>query len=420
MNVKTKQGILVMLVFCIVLSIALALCFHFSIKSVLAVGGGSDYFITDQTDNETVEVDYYNDCYKDGNLPGNVIIALDRDIGASLTFTTSGRVNSIKWAVCIEKEDDTYKVTQSGSGFTAVGTSTSNGGTVDIPQDGYILFAKGDKWSTELQKLQVGDTVSALQKADGTVTAWNNELKQAVAVSGTNVLIDGKTTVYTEGYFSTVSGTAYSIVTAVADTESDDYIVTSKRMYASSSSAQDIIVPSGGIVLVSSGEIQAGSTYSYAKPFMQATKAGDTISIEIPERSGVARYIRNTTQSTVIPVCFYNDFHKDSSNSSCIGNIPNNSVVYIDRTVLPDGNLEIRNGLGKISLRSSQPPGDADQYTAAASVVPSNSDSSNYELTIPEGGYVLFARGFERDTLNAVADGDVLSGLFEKKGSIAA
>ena len=416
MNVKTKQGILVMLVFCIVLSIALALCFHFSIKSVLAVGGGSDYFITDQTDNETVEVDYYNDCYKDGNLPGNVIIALDRDIGASLTFTTSGRVNSIKWAVCIEKEDDTYKVTQSGSGFTAVGTSTGNGGTVDIPQDGYILFAKGDKWSTELQKLKVGDTVSALQKADGTVTAWNNELKQAVAVSGTNVLIDGKTTVYTEGYFSTVSGTAYSIVTAVADTESDDYIVTSKRMYASSSSAQDIIVPSGGIVLVSSGEIQAGSTYSYAKPFMQATKAGDTISIELSERSGVARYIRNTTQSTVIPVYFYNDFYKDSSNSSCIGNIPNNSVVYVDRTVLPDGNLEIRNGLGKNIVALVATPGDADQYTAAASVVPSNSDSSNYELTIPEGGYVLFARGFERDTLNAVADGDVLSGLFEKKG----
>ena len=387
---------------------ALALGFAFMNlmpKEAKAEATGTPYYVVNQTDGVNVAVDHYNDCYKEGNLPGNAIIALDNKIGETLTFTTSGRVTNIKWAVYVEKQGDVYKATKAGT-FGAVGEITSSGGVLTFPQDGYILLAKGTAWTTELQKIAVGDEVSYINVSEGYNVLTDETYKQSLYISATNALADNATTVYTHGWFEISSSTVYRMVYAAYDFSTDKYEAKVVET-GTATTATKVHVPQGWIIIVRTGT----NDISYAKPLAYNISEGDVLEYKAYKPTVANRGVKDETTGKNIYVDFYNDYYKDT------GNIPNMTIIALDRKVTTDGKFAIRNGAGK-NLIAVLVTGDGNgNYTATdGAITPTNSDATNYEFTIPEDGYLLLARGAVKKTLLCtVKAGDVMTGLTERK-----
>ncbi len=373
--------------------------------------------VTDTTKGITLQIDYYNDCYKEMNMPGNAIFAVDAKVGASIVGNKN-RANNIKQIAYVEKQGDAFKVTATGTlnddGQIADGNTvtTSNAPTLTLPQDGYVLMAKGNDWTSKLKQIAVGDEMSAVTFADEQMVLTDTTLKQSTYVSAVNTLIDKGTAVFTHGYFSTTKGNSYQIVTALYDFDTQTYTVADVWNKNTNASAADITVPSGGIVIVSQNTVHSGigsMDYSYAKPVLKTTANGNMIEFAVPPPAMPARYVTDTATGKILPIYFYNDFYRDGTNAT-VGNIPANSIVAIDANAVPDGELKIRKGpADSMCAAVAKPQGEA--YVCESGSVALTTTDEEITLTIPENGYVLLARGDARALLYTVKANDTLSAI---------
>lgn len=373
--------------------------------------------VTDTTKGITLQIDYYNDCYKEMNMPGNAIFAVDAKVGASIVGNKN-RANNIKQIAYVEKQGDAFKVTATGTlnddGQIADGNTvtTSNAPTLTLPQDGYVLMAKGNDWTSKLKQIAVGDEMSAVTFADEQMVLTDTTLKQSTYVSAVNTLIDKGTAVFTHGYFSTTKGNSYQIVTALYDFDTQTYTVADVWNKNTNASAADITVPSGGIVIVSQNTVHSGigsTDYSYAKPVLKTTANGNMIEFAVPPPAMPARYVTDTATGKILPIYFYNDFYRDGPNAT-VGNIPANSIVAIDANAVPDGELKIRKGpADSMCAAVAKPQGEA--YVCESGSVALTTTDEEITLTIPENGYVLLARGDARALLYTVKANDTLSAI---------
>lgn len=370
--------------------------------------------VTDTTKNITLQIDHYNDCYKDLYTVANAIIAVDAKAGDTLSGTF-GRVNNIGHIVYVEKQGDAYTVTAAGklndNGEIAEGnTATAGSPVLTLPQDGYVLMAKGGNWINALKQIEVGDVMSGITFADEQMVLTDTTLKQSTYVSAVNTLIDKGTAVFTHGYFSTTTDNSYQIVTALYDFDTQTYTVADVWNKNESASAADITVPSGGIVIVSQNTVQSDKSISYAKPMLQNTANGNKIEFASPPPAMPARYVTDTTTNKILPIYFYNDFYRDETKTT-VGNIPANSIVAIDANALPDGELRIRKALGaNLRAVAAQPQNGGGYLCEAGAITPSDTNDE-YVLTVPENGYVLLARSDTRTLLNTVQANDILSAI---------
>lgn len=372
--------------------------------------------VTDTTKNITLQIDHYNDCYKDLYTVENAIVAVDAKAGDTLSGK-GGRIKNIGHIVYVEKKDGVYTVTAAGkmndNGEIAENnTVTDDNASIELtlPQDGYVLMAKGGTWINALKQIAVGDVMSAVTFADEQMVLTDKTLKQSAYISELNTLCNGGTSVFTQGWFALPDGSKYQIVTALYDFTAQEYTVTD-NWYKNAKT--EFIVPQGGIVIVSQNTVHSGigsKDYSYAKPVLKTTANGNKIEFALPPPAMPARFVTDTTTNKILPVYFYNDFYRDTS-AATVGNIPVNSIVAVDANALPDGELRIRKALG-VNLRAvAAKPQNGGGYLCEAGVVVPSDTNTEYVLTVPENGYVLLARSDTRTLFETVQAGDILSAI---------
>lgn len=404
---KSRKNIISYLLAFVLFLITTAL-FMMPMDRASADGVTASLSVKDNTKNVTIEIDYYNDCYKDstagyyGYTPANSIVYVDRNAVANGAFLVANSRGAMVSVVSVSSDGNGGYV--ASAPFTPTNTDTSDY-TVTIPEDGYILLAKGTDYKAKLAQIEANDSMSLLQLAQGVKIATDETLKQSLAIAGENTLIENKTTMYTEGYFRAAKATRYRVITAVY--KDSKYVVASNVMVYNASATTDVIVPNGGLLIVSSGYnyFQNDPNSSYAQPFMQKVAAGDVIALDyVPENVG--RYVVNKATNAIIPIHFYNDYYKG-------GYTPGNSVVCIDRKAVADGAFKMDANRGTWSQALLVTGDGAGNYTAGTPYVPG---AAAQTITIPQDGYLLLAKGAtEKAYLTAVANGNAMSGICESK-----